>query len=397
MMVHNKTLGIFTVKKIAFYNNEYYTYGGFGSYLSEMRKYFKKTILVAHVTKQAPREGYYKIPTDNLEIVHLLQSRNELENLVQQPFNFFIARKRMCDMDIVHCRMPDYTGIIGVILSRMYKKQFFIQTIADWRIEAKKMPVSKKYGLGLFLKLDYYLYDFLERKLAKNRLVFAQGTSSYEKHKNKAETKLISSTAHYNKDIGILRKRFTDKKKVKVLHVGRLTGIKNQELIIDTIATLNKETEIQWELSILGEGPLRKKLQHQIDELCQTKNIQLIGQVDRGDIFWNYFDTADLFIMSSRSEGTPKVVLEAMARSVPVVASNVGGIPYLVKDKTRGLLFEDNNKQALMDAILFLQKEEIDRDKMMQNAFEFSKNNTVEKSTEFMVTEVSRYFQWEEE
>lgn len=396
-MVHNRTLGIFTVKKIAFYKEEYYTYGGFGSYLSEMRKYFKKTILVAHVTNEAPGDGYYKIPTDNLEIVHLLQSRNELENLLQQPFNFFIARRRMRDMDIVHCRMPDYTGIIGVILSRMYKKQFFIQTIADWGIEAKKMPASKKYGLGLFLKLDYYFYDFLERKLAKNRLVFAQGTSSYNKHKNHSETKLISSTAHYNKDIGTLRKRFTDKKKVRVLHVGRLTGIKNQELIIDTIATLNQETNLQWELSILGEGPLRKKLQNQIDELGQTETIKLVGQVDRGDDFWNYFDAADLFIMASRSEGTPKVILEAMARSVPVVASNVGGIPYLVEDQERGLLFEDNDKNALIKAVLEMQNNESHRDKMIKSAFEFSKNNTVEKSTEFMVNEVSKYFKWEEE
>ena len=64
-----------------------------------------------------PSEIIDEIYTNNLEIVHLKQSRNELENLLQQPINLYIARKRIKDMDIVHCRMPDYTGILGVILS----------------------------------------------------------------------------------------------------------------------------------------------------------------------------------------------------------------------------------------------------------------------------------------
>lgn len=395
-MIHEKTLGIFTVKKIAFHRGRYYTYGGFGAYLSEIRKFFNKTILVAHVTQRKPGEGYYEITTDGLEIVHLKQSRNELENLLQQPVNFFIANRRMRDMDIVHCRMPDYTGIIGVILSHIYQKQFFIQTIADWYIEAQKTPAFKKFGLGLFLKIDYYFYDFLERMCAKKRLVFAQGTSSYLKHKNHAHAKLISSTAHFNKDIGIIKKKFTSDTTVEVLHIGRLTGVKNQKLIIDLIDKLNKETESNWNLTILGEGPLRPNLQNQIDALRLSDRAQLVGQVDRGEDFWNYFEKADIFVMSSKSEGTPKVVLEAMARSVPVVAPNVGGIPYLVADKERGLLYEEGNLEDFFKAVLAIKNEKESREEMIKNAFEFSKNNTVEKSTEFMVEEVAKFFKWKE-
>ena len=67
----NKTLGIFTVKKISFFEGKYYTYGGFGSYLNEIRKYFTKVILVAHVKNVAPEEGYYLIPHKNLKVIHL--------------------------------------------------------------------------------------------------------------------------------------------------------------------------------------------------------------------------------------------------------------------------------------------------------------------------------------
>lgn len=396
-MKYRKTLGIFTVKKISFYKNKYYTYGGFGSYLSEIRNYFSKTILVAHVANKKPAKGYYEIPKKNLEIVHLKQGRNELEHLLQLPINFYIASKRIKSMDVVHCRVPDYTGIIGVLLSRFHKKQYFIQTIADWYIEAQKTSILKKYGLGLLLKIHYYIYDFLERVIAKNNLIFAQGTSSYEKHKNNSHAMIISSSAHYNKDIGTIKQRFVSEKNVNVLHVGRLTGIKNQNLIIEVIHKLNNNSDLVWNLKILGEGPLRVSLQKKIDSLGQSENITLVGQVDRGKSFWNYFDESDIFLMASKSEGTPKVILESMARSVPVVAPSVGGIPFLVENNVRGLLYKEGGLEEFYNAIMEIKNNKVVRNKIIENAFEFSKINTVEQSTEFMINKVSKYFKWKEE
>lgn len=395
-MKYNKTLGIFTVKKIYFYLGDYYTYGGFGSYLDEIKKYFQKTILVAHVTERKPGVGCYKISSENLKVVHLLQSGNEFENLIQLPFNFVKSIGPVNEMDVVHCRMPDYTGIIGVVLSRIKRKEFYIQIIADWEIEAKKTSVLKKCGLGLFLKIDYYFYDFLERLFSKNRLVFAQGNTSFDKHKNNSEAKLICSTAHYNTDIGVIKNRFENNNEICLLHIGRLTGVKNQELLIKAVEKLNIGSRCVWKLNILGDGPLRDSLNNLINKLGLENRVFLRGQIDRSDEFWNYFDISDAFLMSSRSEGTPKVILEAMARSVPVVSSNVGGIPYMVPDLERGMLYEDNNLDELVRVLQVLKKDSNLRNNIIENGMKFAKENTLENATKFMVKEVSNYFKWEE-
>ena len=353
--------------------------------------------MVAHVAQKKPEKGYYEIPSRGLEVVHLRQGRNELEHLLQLPFNFLVARKKIDEMDILHCRMPDYTGMIGVLLGKIYSKDYFIQTIADWYIEAKKTSVLKKCGLGFLLKMHYYLYEILERVCCKDQLVFAQGTSSYRKYKKNPNAHLISSAAHYEKDIGTIKRRFKSSSRISVLHVGRLTGIKNQKLLINLIYRLNQNPEVKWHLTILGEGPLRSALQNEVELLKQTSFIKLVGQVDRGDELWSYFDRADVFVMASKSEGTPKVILEAMARSVPVVAPNVGGIPFLVKNNERGLLYEEGNLDNFLQAIQSLKNEKEGREKMIDRAYEFSRNNTVERCTQFMLEEVSAYFSWKKE
>src|SRR6266487_1302595 len=254
MLPNNKAqlcIGIFTVKKVYFYKKKYYTYGGFGDYLNGISLKFEKVILAARVKEKKPGIGFYEISTTNIEVVHLPQPNGEFQNLIQLPFIFFKALKCVKRMDIVHNRMPDYTGVIGAIACKIYKKPYFVQVIADWNIEAKKISPWKGFGKGFFLKCDYLMYDKLERWVCKNQLVFAQGISCYEKHAKNSKSHLVVSTAHYAYDIvNKVPVKFTGAVK-KMLNVGRITGVKNQELLIRAIAAFKEKGEV-WELHILG-------------------------------------------------------------------------------------------------------------------------------------------------
>jgi glycosyltransferase involved in cell wall biosynthesis len=114
--------------------------------------------------------------------------------------------------------------------------------------------------------------------------------------------------------------------------VGRLGPEKGCDLFIKALATI-RDTE--WTAVIVGAGPERSSLERLArgrglaDRLLWTGSIASAAEL---------FPAFDVFALSSRTEGTPMVVLEAMAAGVPVVATAVGGVPDLLDDGSAGWL-----------------------------------------------------------
>ncbi|CBK42106.1 putative Glycosyl transferase, group 1 [Nitrospira defluvii] len=381
------TLGIFTVKKVCSHDGQYYTYGGFGEYLAAMRAEFPRVLLVAHVRNAVPPRGYYLIPPgDDLRVIHLPWVNSELGTWLIMPLVFWRAWQASGQIDVGHARMPNHTGVIGAFLCRIRGVPVFCQIIADWYIEAQRMPVTRKYGLGLAMKLHLYLYDLMERLVCRGQMVFAQGQTCFDKHHAHSDCELVLSTAHHLRDIVLPTGRF-QQRPFTILTVARLTRVKNQELTLHALSRLCSEGE-DWNVVFVGEGPRREALEMLAHELGVRTRVTFAGQVQRGDALWQYFDTADCFVLSSRSEGTPKVLLEAMARGLPVIASNVAGVPTSVTHQERGLLFEDDDLTGLVASLRWLAADPALRECVAANAHHFCIEHTVEKATGRMLDKV---------
>jgi len=127
--------------------------------------------------------------------------------------------------------------------------------------------------------------------------------------------------------------------------VARLSEEKNLDILIKVAATLKNEAPL---IYIVGDGPLRKKLQTLINDLGMQTKIKLVGVVPHDDVaLW--LNAANFFYLPSRREGCPVVVHEALACGVPVIATAVGAIPDLVKNDRYGLLCEPDNVTAFAD------------------------------------------------
>jgi glycosyltransferase involved in cell wall biosynthesis len=85
--------------------------------------------------------------------------------------------------------------------------------------------------------------------------------------------------------------------------------------------------ERPWQLSMIGDGPQRKRLRQQADQLGIADRIAWHGSIANAGTLFSAFDA---FVLSSRTEGTPIVLLEAMNAGVPIVAAQVGGVPDVV-------------------------------------------------------------------
>ena len=116
--------------------------------------------------------------------------------------------------------------------------------------------------------------------------------------------------------------------------VGRLVPVKDFGLFLSTAAAIKRRLS-NVRFSILGDGPAQDELTRKSIDLGISKSIEFLSSVS--DPF-PYYRTLDVYLNTSRHEGIPLSVLEAMACKVPVVAAKVGGIPEIISDGIEGFL-----------------------------------------------------------
>lgn len=134
-----------------------------------------------------------------------------------------------------------------------------------------------------------------------------------------------------------------------ILAVGRLSY---EKAYVDLVAAMKNLCDAQPQLPvrliILGEGPERPRIEHAIAEAGLRNRVLLRGQVSNVQ---PYFEMADVVAISSLSEGSPNVLLEAMAAGIPVVATAVGGIPEIASAGVHALLVKPAEPRAMAESL----------------------------------------------
>jgi glycosyltransferase involved in cell wall biosynthesis len=134
-----------------------------------------------------------------------------------------------------------------------------------------------------------------------------------------------------------------------VLTVGRLSREKAHTDLVLAMSRLREiSPQISARLIVVGEGPERERIQ-QIARECGVSDQMILTGFVRDPR--PYYSIADVAVLSSLTEGSPNALLEAMAARVPVVATNVGGIPEIVEDRQSALLVPPRQPAALASAI----------------------------------------------
>jgi glycosyltransferase involved in cell wall biosynthesis len=135
-----------------------------------------------------------------------------------------------------------------------------------------------------------------------------------------------------------------------VVIVARLYPEKNHRLLLDAFARAVAEVP-RAKLLVVGEGIEQESIERRIEELGIGQQVKLLGV--RRDIP-TILATADVFVLCSDREGLPIAVLEAMASSLPVIATKVGDLPLVVRDKQTGILVEPSNVRELARSLMKL-------------------------------------------
>jgi glycosyltransferase involved in cell wall biosynthesis len=139
---------------------------------------------------------------------------------------------------------------------------------------------------------------------------------------------------------------------LRILNIGRLVPEKAQNTLLTAMA-LAKERGIPFTIEIIGDGPMREELTQLAESLGLEGEVVFHG-TQTETFVRERLAAVDLFVLSSRSEGLPVVLMEALAMGTPVIATRIFGIPELIENGVSGLLVPPDDPSSLAGAVCSL-------------------------------------------
>lgn len=254
--------------------------------------------------------------------VHLVVNSQKINYYLYQFLMLFILKEKIKKCDLFRV-MQTTGGIPAVISSIFFKKKFFVTYGYDYSDFAF---VEGKYFRSILSNIVVKIV------LNKAYRIIVTTKTNFEKLSKKFKGKVILIPN------GVDTKMFTPKNKknkenISILNIGRLSPQKNQFLLIDAIDESQYKNKI--ELTIMGKGKLKSKLL----DLAKKKKVKLkiLDNIEY-EKMPQVFQDADIFCFPSKIEGNPKVLIEAMACGLAIIASSIEANKQLIKDKDNGLL-----------------------------------------------------------
>lgn len=262
------------------------------------------------------------------------------------------------DYDLIHAHTVFPDGIAAAVMSAMTHKPFIITVHGSEIMFIKKRP--------------------LDRLIARFIMNRASCIISVSKKMGDIIKHIGVST-----DIRIIRngitKPFAKSTGDDFLFVGKLIDVKDPLMLIDAYSIYIKSGGKK-NLILAGDGNLRQKVEQAVKDRNLEKRVTLNGFVSR-DKMKDIYANSCMLVISSKSEGFPTILFEAMSAGMPVISYDIGGIAEVIDDK-RGIIAEERTAEALAEAMMRADKHIWDNDAIKAYASEFTWERISEKILE---------------
>lgn len=165
----------------------------------------------------------------------------------------------------------------------------------------------------------------------------------------------------------LIKRNYALNESFKILHVGRFSKQKNHLGLIRAFGLFHERCPNS-QLYLIGEGAEYCKVKQLVAEKKLQNDVFFVGVTDK---VFDFMSQSDVFILPSFYEGVPMTLIEAMGTGLPIIASNVGGVPDMLKNNIEGILV-DLDEQNIAKAIFDLYDNENLRKKIGENALKRS-------------------------
>ncbi len=324
-------------------------FGGAQKYVYELTTSLDKNIFEVSVALGGNGILKQKLIDSGIEVITIPNLERDISLFKEfSTFRFLYNLFNERHFDIVHLNSSKIGGL-GSLAAKISGIPKIIFTAHGWAFNEDRSFLSKN-----LIKFIYWTTIILcDKTIAVSKQIKDQ-VSNWAFVKNK-----ISVIHNGVKEIDFFEKEIAREKlseinsKIKtekflVGTIAELHPIKGLDVLIDAIKILQTDLQSDSQFIIIGEGQIRQELEEKIQAENLQNKVILLGFLDSAA---KYLKAFDLFVLPSRSEALALVILEAGLAEIPVIATNVGGIPEIISDERFGKIVQKENPESLKNAI----------------------------------------------
>jgi len=269
---------------------------------------------------------------------------------------------RKYKIQIIHAHSVIPTGFVASIVSKLMHKPLFITAHG---MDINNFENSRIFNYFIASSLNSSFKSIaVSEDLAKKMRFMVKDKNRVFVLRNAVDTDRFNPT----RDKSIRSKFDINDEDILILFVGYLDEFKGIFELINAFNVINSENR-NVKLMMVGTGPKKEDLLKILTKMNIEDEVIFTGRVEPQKIH-KYYQAADIFVLPSYTEGLPVSVLEAMACGLPVVATNVGGIPEIITDRVNGFIVPSKNEKELIKKLAALTNNKDYREKFSQKSVE---------------------------
>ena len=334
--------------------------GGAQRYVLTLAKHFKGSVAAGNEAHELFDEAKnFGIP--NYPLKHLKRNISPWHDVL--AIGEMMTLIKTIQPDIIHLNSSK-AGFLGSVAGKLAGKK--VVFTAHGFFYFKRSSFFVRIGYTAVEKFASYFRDLIiavsdeDKKLAEaHTLLLPEKIISI--HNGIAPIEFIEKT-EAKKSLGLSKHKFI------FGNIAQYYNRKGLDIFIESVSLLPFETRKNIQVALVGEGPQRKELEHLIAQKGLDDVFVLIGFTPNGS---HYLKAFDAFVLPSRREGFPYVLLEALQAGLPIIATNVGGVPEALGDA--GIVIEAENTEQLTNTLELIfsdsnKREELSKKAMIQGS-----------------------------
>ena len=252
-----------------------------------------------------------------------------------------------------------------------------------------QQPIVRKLAI---IVLTYY-YQFLHNNMVRGSNIVVNSGELLEDNKKLAKHITLVKTTTLSKDSFFYRKDTCQSQPIKLLYTGRINFQKGLRELIDAMSQLKS---YPLELHVVGwEENGIFSYEDALKQLAAEKGLGnklfFHGKKQIGQELNAYYTRADIYVIPSYHEGFPRTIWEALAHSLPVIATTVGSIPYYLKNREQALLIPPRQVHPLVHALEELVTNTSLRQQLIAAGYELTQEITLDKQAQLLINQIKKY------